>query len=124
KNVTRRLFIQATAAAAPALILGDRLNAWQRPDPWQRADDIVRRIVLPNFPSRDFEITAFGAVADGKTSCTGAIAKAIAACTAAGGGRVVVPAGRFLTGAVRLQSKVNLHLDDKATLAFTDDLKE
>ena len=124
KSVTRRLFIQATAAAAPALLIGDRLTAWQRSDPWQRADDIVRRIVLPKFPSRDFDITSFGAVADGKTSCTSAIAKAIAACTAAGGGRVVVPAGRFLTGAVRLQSRVNLHLDDKATLAFTDDVKE
>jgi polygalacturonase len=124
KNVTRRLFLQATAAAAPALLIGDRLAAWQRPDPWQRADDIVRRIVVPKFAPRDFDITAFGAVPDGKTYCSGAIAKAIAACAAAGGGRVIVPAGRFLTGAVRLQSKVNLHLDDKATLAFTDDVKE
>ena len=42
--------------------------------------------------------------------CTDAIRAAIAACSAAGGGRVVVPAGRFLTGAVHLKSNVNLHV--------------
>jgi hypothetical protein len=41
------------------------------------------------------------AVGDGAALCTDAIRKAIAACRAAGGGRVVVPAGRFLTGAIR-----------------------
>ena len=32
------------------------------------------------------------------------------ACSAAGGGRVVVPAGRFVTGPVHLKSHVNLHV--------------
>ena len=40
-----------------------------------------------------------GAVGDGEKDCTAAFRSAIAACAAAGGGRVVVPAGRFLTGA-------------------------
>src|SRR5215212_4743063 len=123
-RMTRRVFIQSAAAAAPALILARRLDGWQRPDPWQRADEIVRRIVVPKFPARAFDITKYGAVGDGKASCTGAVRKAIAACVDAGGGQVIVPAGRFLTGALRLQSNVNLHLDDKATLAFTDDVKE
>ena len=39
---------------------------------------------------------------DGVTLNTNAIAKAIAACTNAGGGRVLVPAGRLLTGAIHL----------------------
>jgi polygalacturonase len=38
------------------------------------------------------------------------VARAIAACAAAGGGHVVVPAGEFLTGPVHLQSNVDLHL--------------
>jgi len=67
-KLTRRSFIQATAAAAPAWLVLDRIDGWQRPDPWGRANDIVRRIVLPTFPSRDFDITAFGAVADGGLS--------------------------------------------------------
>ena len=69
---------------------------------------ILVRIKPPQFAERDFPITDFGAVADG--DCTQALAQAIAACHAAGGGRVVVPAGLWLTGAVHLKSNVNLHL--------------
>jgi polygalacturonase len=47
--------------------------------------------------------------------------EAISACAAAGGGRVVVPPGRFVTGAVRLKSRVDLHLAEGATLAFSRD---
>ena len=125
-NLTRRRFMQDVGAAVPALALY-RLEPWQAPpdaDPWARADAIVRSIVVPKFPARDFDITRYGAVGDGKASCTDAIRKAIAACYAAGGGRVVVPDGRFVTGAVRLESNVNLHLSDKATLAFTADHRE
>ena len=78
---------------------------------------ILARIKPPQFAERDFPITDFGAVADG--DCTQALAKAIAACHAAGGGRVVVPAGLWLTGAVHLKSNVNLHLVDGATLRFS-----
>ena len=53
---------------------------------------------------------------DGRTA---ALHAAIAACANAGGGRVVVPSGQFLTGAIRLQSRVNLHLADEAVLRFS-----
>lgn len=72
------------------------------------------------FPARDFPINKYGAVADGKTNNTKAIARAIAACNRAGGGRVVVPAGEWLTGPVHLKSNVNLHLSEGAVLRFTD----
>lgn len=75
---------------------------------------------VPQFPNRDFPITDFGAVPDGKTNNSQAIAKAVAACNAAGGGRVVVPAGNWLTGAIRLKSNVNLYLTENAELIFTD----
>ena len=51
--------------------------------------------------------------APAELDCTAAIRAAIAACSAAGGGRVVVPAGRFLTGAVHLASNVNLHVTSR-----------
>jgi polygalacturonase len=103
------------------LSLTDRQQSASTPDPWTRAAAIVRSIRIPRFPSRDFDITRFGAVGDGQANCTDAIRKAIAACRTAGGGRVVVPDGRFLTGAVRLESGVALHLEPKATLAFSQD---
>src|SRR5690242_5159806 len=80
---------------------------------------ILRRIKRPAFPSRDFEITRYGAEGGGAKDSTDAIRKAIAACTAAGGGRVLVPPGVFLTGAVHLDNNVNLHLAEGATLRFS-----
>jgi polygalacturonase len=87
---------------------------------WDLVPQILGRIVPPTFPDRDFDITKFGAVRDG-ADCTEAIRRSIEACSGAGGGRVVVPAGRFVTGAVHLRSNVNLHLSREATLAFSRD---
>jgi unsaturated rhamnogalacturonyl hydrolase len=80
---------------------------------------ILARIHAPVFAKRDFAITEFGALSG--ADCTAALAKAIAACHTAGGGRVIVPAGVWLTGAVHLQSNVNLHLAEGATLRFDPD---
>jgi polygalacturonase len=102
-----------------ALLFSTSLRA-ERPE-WNEVPKILKRIVAPKFPRRDFVITRFGAVADGKTDSTEAITKAIAACSESGGGRVVVPAGEFLTGAIHLKSGVNLHLDAKSVLLFSTD---
>lgn len=83
---------------------------------------ILARIQAPSFAARDFVVTDFGAKP--QADCTEAIAKAIAACHAAGGGRVVVPPGTWHTGAVRLRSGVNLHLAAGATLKFDPDPKK
>ena len=81
-------------------------------------------IKVPVFPKRDFPITDFGAKPGGEFKNTEAIRRAVAACHKAGGGRVVVPAGVWLTGAVHLKSNVNLHLSEGAVLSFSDDPKD
>lgn len=88
---------------------------------WKKADEILARITAPTFPSRDFIITQFGAIAGGNEDCTSALRKAIEMCNASGGGRVVVPAGVYLTGAIHLKSNVNLYLQKGATLLFKTD---
>jgi len=89
---------------------------------WKAVPEILARIVPPQFPDRNFDITQFGAVADGETDCTTAIAGAIDACAKAGGGHVLVPAGDFLTGPVHLQSNVDLHLAaTNSVLKFSTD---
>jgi polygalacturonase len=88
---------------------------------WDLVPQILSRIAPPRFPERDFDITRYGARADGSFDNSEAIRRAIEACSVAGGGRVVVPAGRFVTGPVHLKSNVNLHVSRGATLAFARD---
>ncbi|MFB3825544.1 MAG: glycoside hydrolase family 28 protein [Bryobacteraceae bacterium] len=101
--INRRTFLAGLAAAAA--------------DPWQEAARILQGIRPPVFPERDFEITRFKPGAD----AGGAIRRAIEACARAGGGRVVVPAGEFVTGPIHLESNVNLHLAEGAVLRFSQD---
>lgn len=89
--------------------------------PWDAVPAVLARIQPPVFPDRDFPVTRYGAVGDGTTDCTDAFRKAIADCAESGGGRVVVPAGRFLTGAIHLRGNVNLHVTKEATIAFSRD---
>jgi unsaturated rhamnogalacturonyl hydrolase len=88
---------------------------------WDDVPTILARIKAPTFPARDFPITDFGAKPGGQIDATAAIRDAIAACNKAGGGRVVIPAGVFLTGAIHLKSNVNLHVSEGATLLFQTD---
>ena len=137
-RTSRREFIKGMSAAGIALSGGvltrpgllSALTRAVRPnlagtlrsaDPWSELPAILARIKPPSFPDRDFDVTKFGAVGDNKTDCTEAFQKAIAACHAAKGGRVVVPAGEFITGAIRLKSNVNLHISSGATVRFTRD---
>jgi polygalacturonase len=90
-------------------------------DPWERLPGILEGIRAPTFPDRDFPVTAFGAVADGRTDASAAFRAAIEACHRGGGGRVVVPPGVFLTGPIHLKSRVNLHVSEGATVRFSRD---
>lgn len=75
----------------------------------------------PSIPSGIFIITDFGAIGDGQTPNTTAFSKAIAACVKAGGGKVVVPPGLWLTGPIQLQSHVDLEVQRGALIQFTKD---
>lgn len=88
---------------------------------WGQADKILSGIKAPRFDARDFTITDYGAVGDGKTNCTQAINKAISAANKAGGGRVVVGPGTYLTGAIYLKSNVNLYISQGAVIKFSTD---
>lgn len=90
-------------------------------DPWTRAAQLRSRIRPPLFPARHFDVTDHGADATGAASSTAAFDRAIRACHNAGGGHVVVPAGTFSTGAIHLRSGVDLHLEDGATVRFSQD---
>lgn len=75
----------------------------------------------PTFPDKTFSIKDFGAVGDGQILNTAAFTKAIEACVNAGGGKVVVPAGLWLTGPIELKSNINLVVERGALIQFTSD---
>ncbi len=83
---------------------------------------IEKSIREPQFAEKNFVITKYGA----STKATAAknqqaINKAIDACSKAGGGKVIIPAGTWNTGALRLKSHVNLVVEKDATLLFAFD---
>ncbi len=89
--------------------------------PLEEVKKLKKLIKAPTFRNKDYNIKNFGAVGDGKYKNTDAIREAIEKCNNEGGGRVVVPKGVFLTGAIYLKSNVNLHISEGATLLFSRD---
>lgn len=69
---------------------------------------------------KQYLITDFGAKVSDALQ-TKEIQRAIDACFLAGGGRVVVPAGVFRTGCIRLRSNVTLYLESGAVLEGSKD---
>ena len=62
---------------------------------------------LPVIPVQDFQLTDYGAVGDGVTDNTEMFRLAIASCAEAGGGRIVIPAGVWLTGPIVMRAGSN-----------------
>lgn len=71
---------------------------------------------LPTIPNKTFNIKDFGAVSNQSTDNTQAIQKAVDAAEKAGGGKVIIPAGEYLSGPIQYGSNLELHLDAGATL--------
>lgn len=87
--------------------------------------EILKNIKPPEFKSDIYNITSYGAIADGKTDCKAVLDKLIGLCSVNGGGRVIIPKGKFfIAGPVVLKSHVNLHFEDGAELTFSSDDKD
>ena len=117
RTQNRREFLLSAGCGMAGALLWPRAAAAG----WDLVPEILGRIRAPVFADRDFDITRFGALPGGVMDCTRALRDAIDACSRAGGGRVLVPAGDFPTGPVHLKSHVNLHLSPGSTLRFIPD---
>jgi len=63
-----------------------------------------------------FNILDYGATGNGKTLATRAIQQAVDACAEAGGGKVIIPPGKYLTTPIFLRSNVHVEVMAGATL--------
>jgi polygalacturonase len=86
---------------------------------WNNLNKILKNIKPPKFKNKNYLITSFGAVPDGTTDCSIAFKDAIDKCSKEGGGKVIVPEGTFLTGAIHLKSGVNLYISKGAIVKFS-----
>ena len=77
---------------------------------------ILMSLCAVTMHAADFNIKDYGAKSDTTVLSTHAIQNAINACSQAGGGRVVVPAGMYKIGTIQLKSHVHLYLEQGATL--------
>src|SRR5829696_1220818 len=111
---TRRQFIKEVLLSGVAVTLSPHLLSARPESPWETVmPSILERIKPPRFPNRSFSLSA---KADGQTDCTMAFRTAIDRCTKAGGGKVIVPPGAYLTGAIHLKSNVHLELSEGAII--------
>lgn len=83
--------------------------------------DNLPQIERPVFKKDTINVTKYGAKGDGITLNTTAINKAILQCSKRGGGVVLIPQGVWLSGPLKLQNNVNLHISRAAILQFTAD---
>src|SRR4051812_12290241 len=96
-------FLRRFAYVLPIAILFLGSKASAATEGWDLIPEILKRIVPPTFPSRDFKVTDYGAVANGTNDSSAGIKAAIVACNKAGGGRVVIPTGTYkLDGPIHL----------------------
>ncbi|MBC3765492.1 glycoside hydrolase family 28 protein [Neptunicella marina] len=116
EHLNRRQFLKLTSAMGvlpfiPSCVLQKTY--------WAKAEKIQHQLGAPTIPRREFNLDEYGAKGDGLFKNTQVFEAAIKACAAAGGGRVIVPKGRYLTGAIELTSNVELHLQAEAELLFS-----
>lgn len=108
-------------------VISCQSNVEQQYDFTRLFDDLpfsMNVLTVPVFPDKDYNILDFGAKGDGIQKNTEAFNKAIETCSMEGGGRVIVPAGIWLTGPIQLRSNVNLHLLPGSHIQFSKDFDD
>ena len=88
---------------------------------YERLDVDIKPVQDILIPDNQVNLKEFGGIGDGVTLNTEAFQKAISRLTAQGGGRLVVPQGMWLTGPIRLESNIELHLDRNAIIYMSPD---
>src|ERR1700761_6801780 len=114
QGIGRRSFLKGVVQASVAASLGAKALPL--------AAEKSGRPVEPPSPSLQLNVRDFGATGDGSTLETASLQQALDRCNVLGGGEVLIPAGRYLTGGLSLRCRVTLRLDKDAVLLGSADL--
>lgn len=120
-----RKFIALTFLSASVLFFSAVF--WEKNIKSKEEDPIKIEIpAIPSFsfPERVCNIRDFGAIEGGDAINTKNINDAILDCAKNGGGKVVVPAGKWLTGPINLKSNINLYLNEGAEIFFSTNFSD
>jgi hypothetical protein len=72
----------------------------------------------------DVNVKDYGATGDGTTLDSKAIQKAIDACTQQGGGKVIFPAGKYLSGTIAIKNNITLRLEKDAVILGSTNIED
>jgi polygalacturonase len=117
-TMSRRQWLAQVPLPAVAAVVGTMATSAPYAQAAQNASPAA------NLGGRTYNIRDYGAKGDGTTLDTAALQAAIDACTADGGGTVLVPAGTFVIGTTELKSNVTLHIAASAKLLGSADGKQ
>jgi polygalacturonase len=81
-------------------------------------------IDVPIFPENICNIKNYGAIGDGIFINTRSIKNAIKDCFQKGGGKIIFPEGKWLTGPIHLRNNINLYLEKNSEIIFTSNLDD
>ncbi|MFZ1289970.1 MAG: glycoside hydrolase family 28 protein [Melioribacteraceae bacterium] len=121
KNLVRTIFGITTFISFQSCTNQSVLNDYT----WQNVDEIISQINIPTFPKNEFNVLEFGAKPDTNINSKNAIQSAIDECNKNGGGKVIIPKGKyFCGGSIFLKSNVNLHLEKDTEIFFSTNSKD
>ncbi len=113
-TVTLVAFTAMTLAQTPTSLIKDEVQRYTSNLSFQMPE-----VNVPTFPDYRVSIADFGASPDGRTMNTDAFARAIRQVSEKGGGIVVVPPGTWLTGPIKLEDNIDLHVERGAVIQFS-----
>ena len=100
-----------------SIVIGQEKNTSK--NSWKKMQLILDNLKSPSIPNKTYSILNYGAIADGVFNNTISINNTIKTCSNNGGGKVIVPSGKYLTGPINLENNVNLHLEEGAEILFS-----
>lgn len=120
-NPQRRSFVRGAVQSLITLPLASALPYDLQAQGAKRSAHPVAEAVPPRLKA-NVNVRDLGATGDGKTRDTLAFQQALDRISMLGGGEVLVPAGDYLTGALRLHSGTTLRIAEGATLNGSPDV--